>query len=110
MPRGLPLLRAAVLAYAVAAGMLEDRAKDVMLAAHELAANAVRHGAGAGRLQLRAGDGILRVQDDDAGPASRTGQAGPAVLAGQDIPAAGTAGGRADPVMGCGWCAGSPTR
>ena len=64
--RGLPLLRAVVLAYAVEAGMPEDRAKDVMLAAHELAANAVRHGAGAGRLQMRAGDGMLRVQVDGA--------------------------------------------
>ena len=40
-------LRAVMLAYAVEAGMPENRAKDVMLAAHELAANAVRHGAGA---------------------------------------------------------------
>jgi anti-sigma regulatory factor (Ser/Thr protein kinase) len=53
--RGLPLLRAVVLAHAVEAGMPESRARDVMLAAHELAANAVRHGAGTGRLQMRAG-------------------------------------------------------
>ena len=30
--------------------MPENRARDVMLAAHELAANAIRHGAGAGGL------------------------------------------------------------
>jgi anti-sigma regulatory factor (Ser/Thr protein kinase) len=83
--RALPLLRAVVLAHAVAAGMPENRAQDVMLAAHELAANAVRHGAGAGWLQMRAGDGMLRVQVHDAGPASRNGQAGTAGLDGQDI-------------------------
>jgi hypothetical protein len=55
--RGLSLLRAVVLAHAVEAGMPASRARDVMLAAHELAANAVRHGAGTGRLQMRAGTG-----------------------------------------------------
>jgi anti-sigma regulatory factor (Ser/Thr protein kinase) len=78
--RGLSRLRAVVLAYAVEAGMPENRARDVMLAAHELAANAVSHGAGAGRLQLRAGHGMLRVQVHDAGPAGTAG------LDGQDIP------------------------
>lgn len=90
--RGLDLLRAVVLAHAVAAGMPENRAKDVMLAAHELAANAVRHGAGAGRLQMRAGDGMLRVQVHDAGPASLDGQAGSAGLDGQDVPGGGDGG------------------
>jgi anti-sigma regulatory factor (Ser/Thr protein kinase) len=91
--RGLPLLRAVVLAYAVEAGMPEDRAKDVMLAAHELAANAVRHGAGAGRLQMRAEAGMLRVQVHDAGPASRNVQAGTPDLDGRDIPGGGADGG-----------------
>jgi anti-sigma regulatory factor (Ser/Thr protein kinase) len=76
--RGLALLRAVVLAHAVEAGMPESRARDVMLAAHELAANAIRHGAGTGQLQMRAGDGMLRVQVHDAGLASRTGEAGTA--------------------------------
>lgn len=89
---GLAVLRAVVLACAVEAGMPESRARDVMLAAHELAANAVRHGAGAGRLQMRAGDGMLRVQVHDAGPANRTGQAGTAGLDGQDIPGGGDGG------------------
>ena len=81
------------------------------LAAHELAANAVRHGAGTGRLQMRAGDGMLRMQVHDAGPASLNGQAGTAGLDGQDIPGGGgTAGGRTGPVMACGWCGRSPTR
>ena len=41
-------LRAAVLESATAAGLKDDRAIDVMLAMHELAANVVRHGAGRG--------------------------------------------------------------
>jgi anti-sigma regulatory factor (Ser/Thr protein kinase) len=89
---GLAALRAVVLAYAVEAGTPENSAKDVMLAAHELAANAVRHGAGAGRLQMRAGDGMLRMQVHDAGLANRTGQAGTAGLDGQDIPGGGDGG------------------
>jgi anti-sigma regulatory factor (Ser/Thr protein kinase) len=87
--RGLSRLRAVVLAHAVAAGMPENRARDVMLAAHELAANAIRHGAGAGRLQMRTADGMLRVQVHDAGPASLNGQAGTAGRDGQDIPGGG---------------------
>jgi len=81
-----------VLAYAVEAGITENRAKDVMLAAHELAANAIRHGTGTGRLQIRAGDGMLRVQVHDVGPARRTGQAGTAGLDKQDIPGGGDGG------------------
>jgi anti-sigma regulatory factor (Ser/Thr protein kinase) len=91
--RGLPPLRAVVLAYAVEAGMPENHAKDVMLAAHELAANAVRHGAGAGRLQMRAEAGMLRVQVHDAGPASQNVQAGTAGLDGQDVSGGGADGG-----------------
>ena len=37
-------LRKAVLAVATAVGMPDHRAAEVMLAVHELAANAVRHG------------------------------------------------------------------
>src|ERR1700757_560502 len=64
----LPDLRKAVLAQAAAAGMAADRAVDVMLAVHELAANAVRHGAGAGRLAMRVRDGRLECEVSDAGP------------------------------------------
>ena len=91
--RGLSRLRAVVLAHAVEAGMPENRARDVMLAAHELAANAVRHGAGTGRLQMQAGDGTLRVQVHDVGPASLNGQAGTAGRDGQDTPGGGVDGG-----------------
>ena len=68
-------LRKAVLAEAAAAGMPRDRATDVMLAVHELAANAVRHGAGAGRLAMHVRDGRLYCQVSDVGPVSAGGQA-----------------------------------
>ena len=45
-------LRAAVQAHVDQAGLSEDRASDVVLAVHELAANAIAHGAGHGRLRL----------------------------------------------------------
>jgi anti-sigma regulatory factor (Ser/Thr protein kinase) len=63
-------LRQAVLGYATACGMPEDRATDVMLAVHELAANAVRHGPGHGRLQLHATASTLHCQVSDPGPSS----------------------------------------
>ena len=46
-----------------------------MLAVHELAANAVRHGAGAGRLAMRVRDGRLYCQVSDVGPAWLAGRA-----------------------------------
>jgi anti-sigma regulatory factor (Ser/Thr protein kinase) len=63
-------LRSAVAAHAAAAGLPPARVDDVVAAAHELAANAVRHGAGHGRLRLRAADGILTCQVTDDGPAA----------------------------------------
>jgi anti-sigma regulatory factor (Ser/Thr protein kinase) len=44
-----------------------------MLAVHELAANAVRHGAGRGRLSMSAEAGALRCRIQDAGQAAREG-------------------------------------
>jgi anti-sigma regulatory factor (Ser/Thr protein kinase) len=64
----LHLLRERVAACASAAGMPRDRVVEVALAVHELAANAVRHGAGSGRLLMRAAGGALRCQVSDAGP------------------------------------------
>ena len=61
-------LRSAVAAHAAAAGLPPDRVHDVVAAAHEMAANAVRHGAGHGHLRLRAADGILTCQVTDDGP------------------------------------------
>lgn len=68
-------LRKAVLAEATTAGMSGDRALDVMLAMHELAANAVCHGGGAGRALMSVVDGELRCLVSDAGPGSPNGDA-----------------------------------
>jgi anti-sigma regulatory factor (Ser/Thr protein kinase) len=67
----LPDLRRAVLAEAVAAGLAGDRASDVVLALHELAANAVRYGGGAGRLRMMVISGALHCQVSDAGTGGR---------------------------------------
>ncbi len=64
----LHLMRERVAACAAVAGVPEDRVVDVILAVHELAANAVTHGAGAGRLLMRAIAGALHCQVSDAGP------------------------------------------
>jgi anti-sigma regulatory factor (Ser/Thr protein kinase) len=63
-------LRSAVSAHAAAAGLPRARVYDVVAAAHELAANAVMHGAGRGRLRLQAADGVLTCQVSDAGAAA----------------------------------------
>jgi len=63
-------LREAVLAFAAASGMSRGRATDVMLAVHELAANAVRHGPGHGRLRMRVTARTLRCEVSDPGQAS----------------------------------------
>jgi anti-sigma regulatory factor (Ser/Thr protein kinase) len=64
-------LRSAVAAHASAAGLPRQRVYDVVSAAHELAANAVRHGAGHGRLRLWADDQSLYLEVSDDGPATR---------------------------------------
>ncbi len=60
-------LRASVLESATAAGLKDERAIDVMLAMHELAANVVRHGAGRGRLLMEINSQGLRCQVSDDG-------------------------------------------
>jgi anti-sigma regulatory factor (Ser/Thr protein kinase) len=63
-------VRATVAAHASEAGIQESRVRNVVLAVHELAANAVRHGAGQGRMRLWVtGDGI-RCEMTDAGAPS----------------------------------------
>jgi anti-sigma regulatory factor (Ser/Thr protein kinase) len=70
-------LRAAVAAHATHAGSSESRARDIVLAVHELAANAIRHGAGHGRLVISNRGGVLHCQvTDDGNP--RAAQPGPA--------------------------------
>lgn len=66
----LYVLRAAVAAHAAAAGLSRSRVYSVVVAAHELAANAVRHGAGRGRLRLWSDGAFLYCQVSDDGPAS----------------------------------------
>ena len=61
-------LRAAVAAHASEAGLTRQRVYDVVAAAHELAANAVRHGAGHGRLRLWADGQALHCHVSDDGP------------------------------------------
>ena len=65
----LRVLRETVLAHATAAGMPEGRALDVMIAVHELAANAVKHGGGTGHLRMSVTNGELICQVSDPGPA-----------------------------------------
>jgi len=60
-------LRAAVAAHGAAAGLAGPRLYDVVTSAHELAATAVRHGAGRGRLRLWILDGVLHCEVSDDG-------------------------------------------
>ncbi len=81
-------VRAAVAAHvATVAG---ERTVDTMvLIAHELASNAVRHGGGTGRLRLWLADGALHCEVSDGG----TGMEHPAI-AGHTLPAPSLPGGR----------------
>jgi anti-sigma regulatory factor (Ser/Thr protein kinase) len=64
----LVALRSAVAAHADRLGLPADRIPELVLVAHELASNAVRHGGGAGRLRmLRSGDSV-RCEVSDSGP------------------------------------------
>ena len=72
-------LRAAVAAHAAAAGLGKSAVYDVTAVAHELAANAVVHGAGHGRVRLWADGGFLYCQVSDDGrdePASQPAPSG----------------------------------
>jgi anti-sigma regulatory factor (Ser/Thr protein kinase) len=64
----LSRLRKAVFDEAAGAGMPNHRAADVVIAVHELAANAVRHGAGGGLLTMRIQAGRLRCRVSDTVP------------------------------------------
>ena len=64
-------LRSAVAAHAASAGLTRQQVYDVVATAHELAANAVRHGAGHGRLRLWADGQALHCQVSDDGPAGQ---------------------------------------
>jgi anti-sigma regulatory factor (Ser/Thr protein kinase) len=72
----LSALREEVLASALAAGLSRDRSIDVLLAAHELAANVIRHGSGHGRLRMRVTARALACQVSDVRAAAVPGVAG----------------------------------
>lgn len=76
-------------AHATDAGASESRARNIVLAVHELAVNAIRHGAGHGRLVVSNRDGVLHCQvTDDGNPMAA--QAGPGAetkaTAHEDVP------------------------
>ena len=60
-------LRATVAAHGSQAGLSDGRTRDLVLAVHELAANAVRHGAGQGRLRMWATPEGVRCEVTDDG-------------------------------------------
>jgi anti-sigma regulatory factor (Ser/Thr protein kinase) len=65
---GLHMLRSAVAAHAARLGVPARRAEHLVAVAHELAANAIRHGGGRGRLRLWR-DGLpVYCQVSDRGP------------------------------------------
>lgn len=68
-------LREAVAAHASQAGLPEGRVGDLVLAVHELAVNAVWHGAGHGRLRVWKTGDSLRLEVSDDGAASSPGSA-----------------------------------
>jgi anti-sigma regulatory factor (Ser/Thr protein kinase) len=65
-------LRSAASAHAAAAGLSRDRVYDVVAAAHELAANSVRHGPGHGRFRMWADTRFLYCEVSDSGLAGDT--------------------------------------
>src|SRR6516225_3414184 len=69
-------LRAAVQAHAGQVGLSEDRAGEVVLAVHELAANAVAHGAGHGHFRMWNLAGALSCEVVDSGPPAPAGSSG----------------------------------
>jgi anti-sigma regulatory factor (Ser/Thr protein kinase) len=87
----LYVLRSAVAAHAAALGADEDTTFRAVIIAGELAANAIRHGGGHGRLRLWANDGYLHCEVSDEGPgipdAAGTGtrQPPPGALGGRGI-------------------------
>jgi serine/threonine-protein kinase RsbW len=66
---GLVALRSAVAAHASLFGLNQARVEDLVLVAHELAANAVVHGGGQGRLRMwtAAGSVHCEITDDGVG-------------------------------------------
>jgi anti-sigma regulatory factor (Ser/Thr protein kinase) len=76
-PGTLCVLRAAVQAHAGQVGLSDERAGELVLAVHELAANAIAHGAGHGRLRMWDLAGTLSCEVVDSGPADAGSACGP---------------------------------
>ncbi|HKS98639.1 MAG TPA: ATP-binding protein [Rugosimonospora sp.] len=64
----LVALRSAVAAHGGNLGLSGERLDLLVVVAHELASNAVRHGGGQGRLRLWRADGSVYCQVSDDGP------------------------------------------
>src|SRR5690349_7412786 len=60
-------LRSAVAAHGSALGLAARQVDDLVLVAHELASNAVRHGGGGGRLRVWRVDGSVYCEVADVG-------------------------------------------
>jgi anti-sigma regulatory factor (Ser/Thr protein kinase) len=60
-------LRSAVAAHGGALGLSPTQVNDLVLVAHELASNSVRHGGGGGRLRLWRIDGSVYCEVSDVG-------------------------------------------
>jgi anti-anti-sigma factor len=71
-------LRAAAAAHGSQAGLSEGRTRDLVLVVHELAANAVRHGAGHGRLRMWTTPDEVRCEVTDSAAGSPAADGGPA--------------------------------
>ena len=72
----LTALRAAVAERACGTGVAPERVGDVVIAVHELAANAVRHGAGQGVVRIwRKGPCLCCAVSDDGPPREGPGRA-----------------------------------
>ena len=65
---GLVALRSAVAAHADRLGLPVERIPELVLVAHELASNAVRHGGGTGRVRIWRDDGSVACEISDTGP------------------------------------------
>jgi anti-sigma regulatory factor (Ser/Thr protein kinase) len=73
----LSALRAAAAAFAAQAGLAPGRVGDVVLVMHELASNAVRHGAGCGRMRMWTYGVAVNCEVTDDGPAQVSAGAAP---------------------------------
>src|SRR5215211_5427038 len=87
--RDLSSLRAAVAAYGRRLGLPAERVGDLLLIAHEMASNAIRHGGGRGRLRLSCERNVLRCAVDDWGRGFDTARGN-----GKQMPAPGASHGR----------------